>query len=773
MTTLEQPHYFPTTGVEAIGICRAAVIGAGSMGAGIAAQFANAGIPVDLLDIPGKEGDRNGPAEAGVSRQVKTGGFMGAEGPGLVRVGNVADDLARLAEVDWIVEAVIEDLAIKRDLYRRIDAVRRPGTIVSSNTSTIPRAALVEGVSESFAGDFVITHFFNPPRVMQLVELVTGTEHSTALVDRVTAACRTALGKTVVLCRDTPGFIANRIGCYWMAVGILEAIRLGLTVEEADAVNAALGVPRTGVFGLIDLVGVDLVPHVWGRLMATLPESDEIHSFDLPGNGLVKAMVADGAHGRKTGRGFYRVLGDGQREVLDLATGAYRTETSATLPGEGRDLAALLADGGKIGAYVLSMLASVVAYSAAAGPEIAGDIAAIDTAMTLGYSWREGPFRVADRAGLDLLAGHIRRAGMIVPPLLAKAQEKGGFYTEAGPILTDSSGRAPLASATILSGMSIITGNAAAKLRDLGEGVACFEITTKMNSFAPDVFDVLEETLERAGRDYRALVLGNEDRRAFSAGADLPFILNMIDSGGTVALDAYIDRGQKLFLAMKYLRVPVVAAAHGFALGGGCEFMLHADAIVAHAELNTGMPETKVGLIPAWGGCTQLLLRTSAGRGPKGPLAVTASAFETIQTGFVSTSAQQGRAVGLLRETDAIVMHKDQVLPVSKIRALALVHNYVPPVPATISVAGPSGRRGLLAPISAGAHAGRLSAADEFMADVLASVLTGGPEGNPAKPLSEAEMMDLERAALLELASIATTRARMEHMLKTGRPLRN
>jgi 3-hydroxyacyl-CoA dehydrogenase len=761
-------------GVETTGIRRAAVIGAGSMGSGIAAQFANAGVPVDLLDVPGRGDNRDSPAEGGVARQLKAGGFMGSEGAALVQTGNTKDHLHRLAEADWIVEAVIEDLAIKRDLYQRIEAVRRPGTIVSSNTSTIPRMALVDGLSDNFARDFIITHFFNPPRVMQLVEIVSAPENRDDLVRRAVGASEAVLGKTVVMCRDTPGFIANRIGCYWMAVGVCEAMRLGLSIEEADAVNAAFGIPRTGVFGLLDLVGIDLVPHVWGSLMTMLPATDDIHAFDLPGNSLIRSMISDGSHGRKTGQGFYRKAKDGSREVLDLTSGLYRPEAPVardSLPGGG-SLTALLADEGPLGTYALSVLSHVVTYSAQNGPEIATDIAAIDTAITLGYSWREGPFRLADRAGVGIVARWIESTGKMVPPLLAVAEAKNGFY-EDGPLLTNGKGRSAATAGTLLSGSAQIAGNAAARLRDLGDGVACFELTTKLNSLAPDAFDMLEETLSRAGRDYRALVLGNDDARAFSAGADLSFILKMIDSGGVEALGRYIDRGQKLFLAMKYLPVPVVAAAHGFALGGGCEFMLHADAVIAHAELNAGLPETKVGLIPAWGGCTQLLLRASRGVGPKGPLASTTTAFETIQSAGVSSSVFQARAMNLLRDSDGTVMHRKQLVPAAKDRALSMIEGYSPPEPVLLTVAGPSGRLGLMAPISAARQAGRLTATDEAIADVLASVLTGGPNGNPARPMTEAAMMSLERDALLMLADVPTTRARMKHMLETGKPLKN
>ncbi|GGH62756.1 3-hydroxyacyl-CoA dehydrogenase [Frigidibacter albus] len=761
-------------GAAETGVARAAVVGAGSMGAGIAAQFANAGIPVDLLDIPGKDGNRNGPAETGIARQLKAGGFMAPEAAALVRPGNVEDHLDRLAQADWIVEAIIEDLGLKRDLYQRIDAVRRPGTAVTSNTSTIPRAALVQGLGEAFAQDFAISHFFNPPRVMRLLEIVGGPESAPDTLARIRAGGQALLGKTLVDCRDTPGFIANRIGCFWMAVGMLEAMRQELTVEEADAVHAAMGIPRTGVFGLADLVGLDLIPHVWGSLMAALPPEDDLHRFDLPGNALVRRLVAEGRHGRKTGAGFYRRAKDGTREALDLTTGEYRPERPVdgkTLPGVGRDLAALVADEGRFGRYAATVLSTLVDYAATNAPDIAGDVAAVDTAIELGYSWREGPFRLADRAGTAALADVLKAAARPVPALLTAAGS-GGFHAEGRALSTDGATRSAPPAPGLLTGAAPILGNPAAQLRDLGDGVACFQMATKMNTFAPEVFDLLEEVIPRAGKDFAALVIGNDDPRAFSAGADLAFILRMVDTGGIEALGAYIGRGQRLFLALKRMPVPVVAAMHGFALGGGCEVALHADAIVAHAELTTGLPETNVGLVPGWGGCTQMLLRAAAGTGIKGPVGVAQQAFDVIQPGTVSSSALGARAMGILRPGDGIVMLRDDLLPAAKRKVLALMPGYATAEPPLIAAGGASAKAGLLAPLSASQRADRISATDLAIADLLATVLTGGDAG-PGAFLIEEEIMALELAALLKLAETPQTRARMEHMLRTGKPLRN
>lgn len=722
-------------GAKETGIARVAVIGAGSMGGGIAAQFANAGVPVDLLDVPGEE-NRNGPAEAGLARQLKSGGFMDSSAAGTVTCGNVEDHLDRLAQADWIVEAVIEDLPTKRALYARIETVRKPGCILSSNTSTIPRADLVEGMGEPFARDFVITHFFNPPRIMRLVEIVTAPETDLEVDRKVRSASRALLGKTVVDCRDTPGFIANRIGCFWMAAAALEAKRLGLTIEMADAVNAALGIPRTGVFGLFDLVGIDLVPHVWGSLMATLPASDALHGYDLPADPTFLALIEGGRHGRKSGAGFYRKAADGSREALDLVSGQYRLAEQPQVPGGGRDLTALLSDGSPAGRYAKAMLSAVVGYASDHAADLADDPSAIDTAVELGYSWRNGPFKLAAATGL--------------------------FPDAPKPPKSTGEG---------LADLPVLFENDAASLHHMGDGAACLRLHTKMNSFHPDVFDVLDWTVTNAGRAFTALVLGNDDPRAFSVGADLGFILSMIDSGGTQALDDYIQRGQRLFLALRRSPVPVVAAVHGFALGGGCEFSLHADAVVAHAEANMGLPETKVGLIPAWGGCATLLARSQARGG--GPVMQANRAFEVILPGGVMGSALQAQGAGVLRESDGIVMHCGDLIAAAKARALDMVEGYKSPEPAFLMTGGPAAKAGLMAGLSAELNAGRITATDHMMADVLAEVLTGGPEADMTRLITEEELMALERSALLDLVTRPMTRERMEHMLKTGKPLRN
>ena len=594
---------------------------------------------------------------------------------------------------------------------------------------------------------------------------MTAPEADPAFVKRLHGAAEVLLGKTTIVCSDTPGFIANRVGCFWMAAAALEARRLGLDVETADAVNAALGIPRTGVFGLFDLVGIDLVPTVWGSLLDALPNTDALHRFDVTSDPVFRTLVEHGAFGRKAGAGFYRKSSDGMREVLDLETLEYRPQHDpAPLPGGGAG--ALIADQNPVGAYARAVLSEVLAYATTHAPDIATDAGAIDTAMELGYSWRKGPFALAESVGLEAVARSLPE----IPAFLERGISE-GFYANGAPLAT-TGGRAVSIGNAPLANRKVIASNAFATVHDLDDGVACFRAHTKMNTFDPGVFEMLEETLDRAGKDFDALVLANDDPRAFSAGADLSFFMRMVDSpDGPAQINAYGKRGQGLFMRMYRTPVPVVAAVHGFALGGGCEFQMHADATVAHAEANIGLPETGVGLVPGWGGCTRLYARAYAADPEAGPVDLAKRAFATLFSGKVSGSAAEAEALGLLRPTDEIVMHRAHLIEAAKARALALVAGYVPPVPLELPVAGPAGKGEILAAAHADLAAGKITETDLALADTLAGILTGGPDAR--ETVMEADMMALEAATLARLVTWQPARARVEHMLATGKRLRN
>lgn len=740
-----------------------AVIGAGAMGGGIAAQFANAGVKVILLDMPGGDGSApDAPARAGLARQVGIQGFTGASGPARVVTGNTTDDLDLLSEADWIVEAIVERLDIKRALYARIDAIRKPGSIVSSNTSTLLHAQLIEGMSDAFRREFLISHFFNPPRLMPLLEIVSTPETDPALLARAQRGAAQVLGKTVINCRDTPGFVANRIGCFWMAAAALLARDHGLTIEQADAVHQAMGIPRTGVFGLFDLIGIDLVPQVWRSLVDGLPADDRFRRYDIAADPLFQALVAQGRFGRKSGAGFFR-KGEAGLEGSALSDQSWRPAQPVALrdlPGGGKDLVALLEDAGRYGTYARAVLSEVVAYAAQHGPAIAADPADIDAGMQLGYAWRQGPFILADRWGAGHVAACLEGAGIPVPPLLAEAVAKGGFYRD-GHFVTGSSApdqaAVPVTAAGLRAQAAPLLGNAAASVLDAGDGIGVLEIHTKMNSISPEVLDVIEQVLPLLGTRLQGLVIGNDDPRAFSAGADLGFVLSLLANDQADRFSDFVKRGQVLFLALRYAPVPVVAAVHGFALGGGCELSLHADRIVAHAEARFALPEVSVGLIPAWGGCTSLLARGLQQGLPPADAANRAARiiFGAAQTG----SAEQALEAGILSSSDRLVMNRDLLLG----QACALVRQmidqgYTPP--RTVQVASVDG-------LDLSALAADGSDYDRQVLAGLSRVL-GGQVAR-----TDAGNMAVEHQVLFDLVARPETQARMEHMLRTGKPLRN
>jgi 3-hydroxyacyl-CoA dehydrogenase len=771
-------------------IRKAAVIGAGVMGAGIAAQIANAGVPVLLLDIvPNGAANRNALAEGAITKMLKTepAPFMSARAAKLVTAGNIEDHLGQLAECDWIIEAVVERLDVKQELYRKIDAVRRPGTAVSSNTSTIPLKMLTQGLGEAFARDFLITHFFNPPRYMRLLEIVTGARTDEQLAQTVGRFADLALGKSVVRCKDSPGFIANRLGVYWLQVGVIEAIDLALTVEEADAViGKPMGIPKTGVFGLIDLVGLDLMPHINASLAKSLPPNDPFHAAnrDLP---LIRKMIADGYIGRKGKGGFYRLnrAGGGKlKEAIDLASGAYRAEQKRDLPelaGASKDLRALLSSPGKIGTYAWRVLGRTLSYAAALVPEAAEDITAIDEAMRLGYNWQWGPFELIDKLGAGWLAKKLEQDGLPVPELLRAAQDKSFYRLQDGRrqyLGTDGAYHDMLRPDGVLMLEDItrvakpVLKNASAAAWDIGDGVLCFEFTSKSNSLDDQVIALLAKTIPVVQSQFKALVIYNEGRN-FSVGANLGLALFAANIAAWSEIERLIAAGQQTYKALKYAPFPVVSAPSGMALGGGCEILLHSDAVQAYAESYLGLVECGVGVVPGWGGCKEMLSRWStSGLLPRGPMPAPSKVFETVSTATVSKSAAEAKELLFLRADDGITMNRYRLLADAKALALKLAADYVPPKPVELKLPGASGRLAFTMAAEGFHHRGMATDHDMVVADALADVLSGGP-ADPVDVVTEDQLLTLERAAFMRLVRTAGTLARIEHLLVTGKPLRN
>jgi 3-hydroxyacyl-CoA dehydrogenase len=771
-------------------IQKATVIGAGVMGAGIAAQFANAGIPVRLLDIvPAGATNRNALAEGAIAKMLKTepAPFMSARAAKLVTAGNIEDHLAEVADSDWIIEAVVERLDVKQALYARLDAVRRPGTAVSSNTSTIPLHSLVQGQSDAFARDFLITHFFNPPRYMRLLEIVTGPRTDRNLAKTVAEFADVRLGKSIVLAKDSPGFIANRLGVYWLQIGVIEALDAGLTVEEADAViGKPLGIPKTGVFGLIDLVGLDLMPHINASLEKALPPGDAFHAAnrDLP---LIKKMIAEGYTGRKGKGGFYRLNRAGgakTKESIDLVTGAYRAERKAELPelaGAAKNLRGLLSSPSKIGRYAWRVVAQTLAYAARLVPEAAEDIPAIDEAMRLGYNWQAGPFELVDKLGVDWFIARLEQEKIPVPALLQTAKGR-SFYRIEGDkreyLGRDGSYHELVRPEGVLLLEDIkrvakpVLKNASASVWDIGDGVLCFEFTSKSNSLDDQIMTLLAKTIPLVKSRYKALVIYNEGHN-FSVGANLGLAIFAANIAAWSEIDKTIAAGQQTYKALKFAPFPVVSAPSGMALGGGCEILLHSDAVQAHAESYIGLVECGVGVVPGWGGCKEMLARWStSGLLPHGPMPAATKVFETLSTATVAKSAAEAKELLFLRPHDGITMNRYRLLADAKAKALSLVENYAPPKPVELKLPGVAGRLAFTLAAEGFHRRGIATDYDMVVAGELAGVLTGGP-ADLIDVVSEDQILELERGAFMRLAKNKGTLARIETMLTTGKALRN
>ncbi|MDI3308505.1 MAG: 3-hydroxyacyl-CoA dehydrogenase NAD-binding domain-containing protein [Acetobacteraceae bacterium] len=765
-------------------IRKVGVVGAGVMGAGIAAQVANAGVPVVMLDIvPG------GAAKA-VERMLRAdpAPFMSKGAARLVQASDLESDLLLLADCDWIIEAIIEQPGAKRELYARLEQVRKPGSILSSNTSTILLSALTAGMPEGFARDFLITHFFNPPRYMRLLELVRGPATREDAVAAITEFADRALGKTVIACKDRPGFIANRIGGLWMQSAINHAFDLGLTVEEADAVmGRPMGVPKTGVFGLLDLVGLDLMPHVAASMKAALPASDP-YIANMREHDLIARMIAEGRTGRKGKGGFYtRETGPGGerlKRAIDLSTGAYRDSTKPVLESlevDAKDLRRLAEHRDHGGRYARAVLLDTLSYAASLVPEIADSVTDVDAAMRLGYAWHWGPFELIDRLGPGWLAAALREEGRPVPPLLERLEDRSFYRVQEGRLQffgTDGTYHdVPRPEGVLLlSDVKLrsqpLARNGSASLWDIGDGVACLEFHTKMNALDPDVVALIGKAVAMGRKGaFRALVIHNEGEN-FSVGANIGLALFAANIAVWGEIEGMIEAGQKALRALRDAPFPVVGAPSGMALGGGCEILLHCDAVQAHAETYMGLVEAGVGLIPAWGGCTTMLRRwAEAPKAPHGPMPPVMKTFEMIATAQVAKSAAEAKEMLLLRPGDGITMNRDRLLAEAKARALSLVEGYQPPKAATLRLPGPSGRAALSLAVGQMARIGKATPHDITVCDHLARTLTGTKDHT--EETSEEEVLRLERQSFMALLKTEHTLARVEHMLETGRPLRN
>ncbi len=753
------------------GINTIAVLGSGVMGGGIAALAANAGLRVVLLDIVPKDAEnRNMLAEGAVKRMLAASpsAFTSPERADLVTCGNLEDDLHLLADADWIIEAVIEKREIKQDVYRKVDAVRKKGSVLSSNTSTIPLHELLEGLPAQVAEDFMIAHFFNPPRFMRLLEVLKSPQTSQSHFERICQFADVSLGKEIVQCKDTPGFIANRIGVFWMTVALNEAVRLGVPVEEADAVmGRPLGIPKTGVFGLYDLIGLDLMLLIAREMLATLPEHDAFRALDAEPE-ILKTLIAEGYTGRKGKGGFSRMQKAGEKKVketLDLSSGQYRPEQKAQLPSARAKNIKELFDGSDVAAqYARSVMVRMLHYAASLVPEIAEDIASVDAAMRNGYNWKFGPFELIDQLGGEAFIEHLHSLSLPVPKLLESAHGKalyrfnGAAQEQLGLDGHYHALKRPagiLLLADLKRTRTPVMQNASAALWDMGDGVACLEFTTKMNAIDHDLLSLIEAMIPTVAKDFAGLVIGN-DGDVFSAGANLQFFLSNAEHGEWSAIDALIRHGQEAFMQLKYAPFPSVAALSGLALGGGCETALHCTNVQAYMESYPGLVEVNVGLIPAWGGCKEMLLRHAE------PLAP----FSLILSAKTASSADDAGKIRILGEHSRISMNRHRLLADAKALCLEMKPAYRAPSPALIAL--PAEAKAQLeqalaqqsVPMPAHTHA---------IGKVLVHVLSAGGR----KQVREQDMLDLEREGFMELIKTKASQERIQHMLNTGKPLKN
>ncbi len=757
------------------------VVGAGTMGSGIAALLASAGIPVVLLDVPGEK-DRNEFAKRGLERALKAKppAFMDPDRARYIEIGNTEDDLEKLKDCDWVIEAIIEKPEPKQALYARLEALLPPHTVVSSNTSGIPMRILLEGRSPGFRRRFLGTHFFNPPRYLHLLELIPTPETDPEVLERLRRFAERILGKGVVLAKDVPGFIANRLGVY----GMVQAIRLmekhGLRIDQVDALTGPLlGRPNSATFRTADLTGLDVLKLVTEELAQATGED-----FALPP--WVLRLVEEGRLGEKTGKGFY-TRQNGEILVLDPSSLEYeprrrldlpelRALQDRPLPERLRGAVALPAP---YGPFLKELLLVTSHYTLLKAPEIAYDLLAVDQALEWGFGWEMGPFKGMDALGLDFLRQGFADLGLPEPELLKKAQ--GGFYRD-GTYLDFTGAYKPIPrrpdqislKALKAEGRVLLEDKDAALL-DLGDGVALLEFRTKMNAIGEGVLRTLARSLEWVEKNgYAGLVIGNEDPRAFSAGANLALILSLAQEGDWDELALAVRTFQKATMSLRYAPFPVVVAPFGLTLGGGAEMVLHADRVQAHAELYMGLVEAGVGLLPAGGGTKEMLFRFTQELAPyeeADPFEAVKRAFNLIALARTSGSALEAQKMGFLRDGDGISMNREFLIADAKRRVLELAPDYRPPLPPRITVLGSEALGNLRYAVWAFREAGEITDHDMRIGLEIAYVLSGG-EG-PRREVGEWEILDLEREAFLKLLGTRKTQERIAHTLKTGKPLRN
>lgn len=796
-------------------IRKAAVLGAGVMGTAISALLANAGIPSFLLDIIPRELSneeakkglslespevRNRFSLIGKKRILETtpSPIYLKEDTELITCGNFEDNLSWISDADWVIEAVVEDLNIKRELFKKIQPYLKKEAIVSSNTSGISIRKMCEGLRAEFKERFLGTHFFNPPRYMKLLEIIPSPFTSKDVIQKIADFGERVLGKGIVYAKDTPNFIANRIGAYSIGVAIKTMIEEGYKIEEVDYITGpAMGRPRLATFRLADLIGIDVMVQGSKNLFENLPDTERDYFVFPP---FVQTMINNKWLGQKTKQGFYKKIKYGEKEetlVFDYKNLNYRPAEMVNFPSIelGKNIEdvrerikVLITSSDRAGEFAWKILKKTLLYSAEKVTEISDDILNIDRAMKWGYNWELGPFETWDAIGFRSSISRMEKEGEKIPELVERLLTKGysSFYEKReGKILyfdislNDYKRLEEKPEIIILSSLKeqgkVVISNPGASLIDLGDGVACLEFHSKMNTIGPDTIQMIKSSLNEVKKKFDGMVIGNQGEN-FCAGANLSLILFEIQNENWDDIELFVKSFQDLLMEIKYFEKPVVAAPFGMTLAGGCEICLSCHKIRASAETYMGLVELGVGLIPSGGGVKEMLIRCLE-MIPEGVeleyFPFVRKAFENIATARVSTSAKEAKKLGYMRSSDLITINRDYLIYDAKKTVLNMIEeNYRPPLPKKIKVLGEKGYALFLMGLYYRKQGGYISEYDEYLGKKLAYVFSGGNLPDDTE-VTEQYILNLERETFLSLCGEPKTQKRIEHMLKTGKPLRN
>ncbi|MCC6452631.1 MAG: enoyl-CoA hydratase/isomerase family protein [Acidobacteria bacterium] len=799
-------------------IKKAAVLGAGTMGAAITAHLSNAGVETLLLDIAPKElspdeekrglslddrkvRNRIVTSLFDAAKKLKPAPFMSLANTKLITLGNFTDDLAKLGECDLVIEAVVENLDIKHKLFAEVDKFRKPTAVIASNTSGLPVDAIAEPFSDDFKQHFVGIHFFNPPRYMKLVELIPGKQTSGEIACGVAGFLDQRLGKGVVPAKDRPNFIANRIGTFGMMATVHEMIAMGFSPTEVDQMTGkAIGHAKSATFRTSDLVGLDVLAHVNNNLYPAIPEDEDREVFRLPE--VIEKMLAAKILGDKTGGGFFKKSKDaeGNRAILelDLATLEYKPQQKTKFPSIEaakqiddlpKRINTLVWGEDRVGEFLWKTISRMSRYSANRIPEIADTIVEIDNAIKWGFGWEIGVFETWDAIGLERSVERMKQEGAAIPESIEKMLAAGAtsFYkrengqTEFYDLVNGGYKKVParpgvLVLKDVKDRTGVIKSNAGASLIDIGDGVACLEFHSKMNSLGGDTIAMINTAIDEVEKNHVGLVVGNQGGN-FSAGANIMMLLLAAQEEEWDDIEMMIRGLQKAVMRMRYSAKPVVTAPYGLTLGGGCEITLHGNRVRAAAETYIGLVEVGIGVIPAGGGTKEMAMRASdswAKAPDTDPIAFLKKTFETIGTGKVATSAQEARELGFFGPCDSISMNGDRLIQDAKQEVLNLAASgFVAPVERKdVTVFGESAESAMKLAIHMMNRGGFISEHDKVVGEKLAHVLAGGSI-NHRTQVSEQYLLDLEREAFLSLCGMRKTQERIAAMLKTGKPLRN